>query len=408
MSDSGFLTLPYEKRRTYVPPRQSKSSLLRGRFDLDLFLGKKMPRESKVYYPLKDVCEELGIGANQLLRDAAAGGLGLFVKLPPEIFVMSGHEDAVQNRFPSVNTARFVRGVKIGSEKELEPVHADSIGIFGFYLMPEHCRELVNGEAYVNSFEVPIRISQQGFPEFLPPLKGQFAFRDSRNFSEDGWRYLAYKEGQKVEFLEGLGFTRPHGFSVDEKSIYVLSMDLEERISGLVHRVFDEQILKDGEIYLSPWMSKKLQRIAGICNKCFSGGISEWKGRQGLLRSVIDEELEGFRDESNFTSVSNPKKIVEYLASSLLPNSLRSTMAPSTKLESNFSDEVQLIFVVAKKFWGNETVDIEDARTHPRTSQIIDYFKLSGCPSDEARSYATLIRPEDAARRKSKKVGSKV
>lgn len=364
---------------------------------------KKEIEFTKTIYAFKELVPLLNIGELALFAKACEGKLRVFVRVPDQVQVHSVHQDAVNIH----NSDDFfkIRKSQLGAIDELDaaPIPVRSrMPIFGLYLSSADCYEISSktvvrvylfSRGFIHTSFYPCTESIDPFYPFYNPNK---------SLDSKGRRLALYKTDTPIDFSPIYGCMQPVGIDVSMENIYVTLED----VNNYRYPIGSQDILKElcdgGDVVAERpiFFSKKLNYIIDCVE-------TRWRStkQNDFVKSEPLFDIKAKFSEPAFTSLFGEKSdlLSDKQMSALISFTTSSFQEESVKDEHDLfkayiTPEIKALLEAALLFWGNNTVKLDDVKTHPRREIMVAFFRDHGFKDGYAKFAPTLIRPESASK----------
>ena len=371
------------------------------------FIGSATRKElNRTCYQLEDLAGQLDVESRLLLREAAQGNLRVYVRVPEDVHLYSINEDVLSAKTSSQMVDKHVRrvGRTIGNvqrvmPEEIDPIPMGTMEIEGLYLDLQVCKDIYRKglcRLYMARNGLRFLSGIMDGMELVEPIKGHFAYRDRAGLDAHKWRIAAFSAGQEVTPNPLGEVSRPHGFEISVKEMFVTQSDLEDFLDQIDVDKFLADILDKGSVVERPdYFSSALNYILDVTQ---SDTLKESKGDIGFDPGEwIEKKLMSQEFSQLFKTLLN-KGAIEQLTAVLLPAWDRERRRVSV---SGYPDEIhwdiKIAIAASKIFWSHRDVVPEKAETHPRAPRIKKFFIDNKVDRKLAQVLTRIIRRDGAS-----------
>lgn len=380
--------------------------------DLEKFVRPKI--EGK-YCTIDYLAMLLKSSPEDLLDAACDGRLQVFVQKPDAFRVCSVHADALDLENEQIYMERVLRRlppidpdeskpIEIPplDPEESQPVDMSASMIEGLRLTRFDCQQIREKQ----------RITQHLFPSGLKvrfawvddiqPIRGHFRFSGRETLRSDGWSLACYGLKQPIQFLEGVGYSRPQGVELSLDKLMVTTDDVDRYVDTLNPSYLVSEFIVDDRIAtdrLPSYVSRKLIYLIETNEMYWGSGIPTdinevIATRERARRHLMKPEFQALFEYTKGKLATGQSL---FCTECVTPVSLRKAKEEEKwrdEWPGHLTPELLLMLYASMRTWGRPHVRLDDSSSYPNTDEMVELFRELGFTGDEAKSAPTIIRPE--------------
>lgn len=407
-------------------------------------------------YSLAALAGILPVPVDCFVEAAQFGVVDLFVRVPDGAEVFSVPANGVDIRDPMMEAQELCRGAEPPDRDSYAPISMAELGITGLRLSNNDCVHLLLGDpSYQHLFHTGIAFYENGNYTEMEPREQRIHKGPNKSTTLSiSWQHdtdrpivsgpvvnvrsclACYEASCQFTFTPGIGYQQPLRVDISKYNVFTIAESINRFLDGIDAHAYVSDLIVNGDV-----TTNRPQHFSAKLNYIIDTSERFWRPH---LRRLIEErhnvdkqtknEGANLVDRKNIDTLTHEvqRKVTAYLrcdeflelaarsrkravvnkrdkydsvdglvsasAEFILPIAARPRAGGSDArfYSAYLTPDVLALMAASRFFWSSPSVNLADARTHPRRDDVENFFRYVGFAGDAPKYAATLIRPETA------------